>query len=179
MVQESLEAGADLFCFSGDKLLGGPQTGVIVGRADLVGKLKKHSLARALRADKLCLAALNATLLHYVKDEAERQIPVWRMIAANLDELRARAQSWVEQLGFGDVIRGESTVGGGSLPGETMPTWLLALDSPSSNRTLARLRQRQPPVIARVQDERVVLDPRTVLPEQDSLLLENLKIVLK
>jgi L-seryl-tRNA(Ser) seleniumtransferase len=176
-VQESLEAGADLVCFSGDKLLGGPQAGMVVGRADLIGKLRKHPLARALRLDKLCLAALNATLLHYLKDEAERQIPVWRMISAKQGELKARAQGWAERLGFGEVISGESTVGGGSLPGETMPTWLLALDSTSPNRTLARLRQCQPPVIARAQDERVVLDPRTVLPEQDDLLLENLKLV--
>lgn len=178
-VQESLDAGADLVCFSGDKLLGGPQAGVIVGRADLISKLRKQPLARALRADKLCLAALNATLLHYLIDDAERQIPVWRMIAAELDEIKARAQSWVEQLGCGEIIPGESTVGGGSLPGETMPTWLLALDSPSPNRTLSHLRRCQPPVIARVQDQRMVLDPRTVLPSQDSLLVENLRLILK
>jgi L-seryl-tRNA(Ser) seleniumtransferase len=177
MVQESLAAGADLVCFSGDKLLGGPQAGVIVGRADLVGKLKKHPLARALRADKLCLAALNATLLHYLKDEAVRQIPVWRMIAAKPDEIKARARGWADQLGRGEVIPGESTVGGGSLPGETTPTWLLALDSPSPSRLLARLRQCRPPIIARLQDARLILDPRTVLPEQDDLLLENLKLI--
>ena len=84
-VQESLAAGADLVCFSGDKLLGGPQAGIILGRADLVAKLKKHPLARAIRADKLCLAALTATLLHYLKDEAEREMPIWRMIAAPLE----------------------------------------------------------------------------------------------
>ncbi len=177
MVQESLAAGADLVCFSGDKLLGGPQAGVIVGRAELIAKLRKHPLARAVRADKMCLAALNATLLHYLKDEAERQVPVWRMIAAEPDELKARARSWAEQLGCGEAIPGESTVGGGSLPGETLPTWLLALDSPSPNRTLARLRQCRPPIIARVLDARLVLDPRTVLIEQDSLLLENLKLI--
>jgi L-seryl-tRNA(Ser) seleniumtransferase len=178
MVQESLAAGADLICFSGDKLLGGPQAGVIVGRADLIGKLKKHPLARALRADKLCLAALNATLLHYLKDEAERQIPVWRMIAAKPDVLEARARSWAEQLGRGEVIPGESTVGGGSLPGETLPTLLLALDSPSPSRLLVHLRQCRPPVIARAQDGRLVLDPRTVLTEQDDLLVGQLKSIL-
>jgi L-seryl-tRNA(Ser) seleniumtransferase len=178
MVQESLGAGADLVCFSGDKLLGGPQAGVIVGRDDLVTRLKKHPLARAVRADKLCLAALNATLLHYLKDEAEREIPVWRMIAAPVEQLQARAQLWADALGRGEVVPGESTVGGGSLPGETLPTWLLALDTPGPNRFLARLRQCRPPIIARAQDERVVLDPRTVLPEQDSLLAENLRILL-
>jgi len=178
MVQESLAAGADLVCFSGDKLLGGPQAGIVVGRADLVDKLKKHPLARAVRADKLCLAALNATLLHYLKDEAEREIPIWRMIAAKLEQIKDRAGRWVEVLGIGEVIHGESTVGGGSLPGETLPTWLLALDVPSPNRFLARLRQCKPPIVARTQDDRVVLDPRTVLPEQEERLLEGVKVVL-
>jgi L-seryl-tRNA(Ser) seleniumtransferase len=93
-VSESLAAGVDLVCFSGDKLLGGPQAGIIIGRSDLVARLKKHPLARALRADKLCLAALSATLLHYLKDNAEREIPVWRMISIPVDILRQRAESW-------------------------------------------------------------------------------------
>ena len=104
MVQESLAAGADLVCFSGDKLLGGPQAGIIAGRADLVARLRKHPLARAVRADKLCLAALSATLLHYIKDEAEREIPIWRMIAAPLDDLERRARLWAESLGQGQVL---------------------------------------------------------------------------
>jgi len=174
MVQESLAAGADLVCFSGDKLLGGPQAGIVVGKAELVGKLKKHPLARAIRADKLCLAALTATLLHYLKDEAEREIPIWRMIAATLEEIKQRAENWSAVLGQGQVIQGESTVGGGSLPGETLPTWLLALDARSPQRFLGQLRDAHPPVIARIQDERVVFDPRTLLPEQDPLLLSAL-----
>jgi L-seryl-tRNA(Ser) seleniumtransferase len=178
MVQESLAAGADLVCFSGDKLLGGPQAGIITGRADLVARLRKHPLARAVRADKLCLAALSATLLHYLKDEAEREIPIWRMIAAPLDDLERRARLWAEALGQGQVLRGESTVGGGSLPDETLPAWLLALDVSSPNHTLKRLRQATTPVIARTLDERVVLDPRTVLPEQETRLLEILREVV-
>jgi L-seryl-tRNA(Ser) seleniumtransferase len=178
MVQESLQAGADLVMFSGDKLLGGPQAGIIVGRADLVARLKKHPLARAIRADKLCLAALSATLLHYLKDEAVSQIPVWRMITAQPDQLQARAEAWVGSLGLGEVVTGESTVGGGSLPGETLPTRLLALDVPGPNRFLARLRQAPTPVIARTQGERVVLDPRTVLPEQDETLLLSVQAQL-
>ncbi|HEX7974995.1 MAG TPA: L-seryl-tRNA(Sec) selenium transferase, partial [Anaerolineales bacterium] len=114
-VQESLDTGSDLVCFSGDKLLGGPQAGIIVGAAGWVARLKKHPLARALRADKLCLAALSATLLHYLKDEAEREVPVWRMISAAPDQLHAQALRWQEALGRGEVIAGESTVGGGSL----------------------------------------------------------------
>ena len=178
MVQESLAAGADLVCFSGDKLLGGPQAGIIVGRAALVDRLKKHPLARAVRADKLCLAALSATLLHYIKDEAEREIPIWRMIAASLEDIERRARAWESFLGQGDVIPGESTVGGGSLPGETLPTRLLALDVASPNRILARLRQGRLPVIARTQDARIVLDPRTVLEEQEKVMLESLQGVL-
>jgi L-seryl-tRNA(Ser) seleniumtransferase len=177
-VGESLAGGADLVCFSGDKLLGGPQAGIIAGRADLVDRLKKHSLARALRADKICLAGLAATLMHYLKDEAEREIPVWRMISAPLDSLRERAECWRRAAGQGEVIPGESTVGGGSLPDETLPTALLALEVRSPNRTLAQLRRAEPPVIARVQAGRVVFDPRTVLADQEEGLLAGIKKVL-
>lgn len=177
-VQDSLDAGADLVSFSGDKLLGGPQAGIIIGRADLVAKLRKHPLARALRPDKLCLAALSATLLHYLKDEAEREIPIWQMIAAPGEQLYNRAHTWAEQLGQGDVIPGESAVGGGSLPGETLPTFLLSLRVRSPQRTMNHLRQLDPPVIARVQDDLILLDPRTVLPEQDAPLVDNLQLVL-
>jgi L-seryl-tRNA(Ser) seleniumtransferase len=170
-VQESLAAGVDLVCFSGDKLLGGPQAGIIIGRADLVAKIKKHPLARAVRADKLCLAALSATLLHYLKDEAETEIPILRMLATSLEDIKDRAQAWASALGRGEVIAGQSTVGGGSLPGEMLPTWLLALQVKNPNRYLARLRQVKPPLIARILDERVVLDPRTVLPEQDHTVI--------
>ncbi|RPI30859.1 MAG: L-seryl-tRNA(Sec) selenium transferase [Chloroflexota bacterium] len=174
MVQESLEAGADLVCFSGDKLLGGPQAGIIAGRADLVARLKKHPLARALRADKLCLAALSATLLHYLKDEALIEIPIWRMISAPVDEIRMRAEAWANALGKGEIIPGLSTAGGGSLPGETMPTFLLAIATPSPDRILARLRATRPAIIARLEDDRLVFDPRTVFPEQDKTFLSNL-----
>lgn len=177
MVQESLAQGADLVCFSGDKLLGGPQAGIIVGRADLVAKLKKHPLARAIRADKLCLAGLSATLLHYLKDEAAQEVPVWRMIAMPTEQIRERAQNWVEVIGHGEVINGESTVGGGSLPGETLPTFTLALRVRGPNRFLARLRESNPAIIARLDDDRVVLDPRTVLPEQEGALLDGLRRV--
>jgi L-seryl-tRNA(Ser) seleniumtransferase len=169
-VQESLNAGADLVTFSGDKLLGGPQAGIIVGRKELVGKLKKHPLARAIRADKLALGALSATLLHYLKDEALTEIPVWRMISATEDELRIRVTAWIEALGIGQTIAGESTVGGGSLPGQVLPTVLLALSNPNPMKLISWLRESDPPVIGRIQENRVVLDPRTILPEQDDAL---------
>jgi L-seryl-tRNA(Ser) seleniumtransferase len=178
MVQESLAAGADLVCFSGDKLLGGPQAGIIIGRLDLLDRIKKHPLARAIRADKLCLAALSATLLHYLKDEAEQAIPTWRMISATIEEIRLRARSWVTILGQGQVVPGESTIGGGSLPEETLPTYLISLSPPSPNRLLTRLRQLRPPIIARLENDCLVLDPRTVLPEQEPALLSALDVVL-
>ncbi len=174
-VQESLAAGADLVTFSGDKLLGGPQAGIIVGRADLVNKLKKHPLARAIRADKLALAALSATLLHYLKDEALQEVPVWRMIAATENELQTRVLKWIAALRVGETLRGESTVGGGSLPGQVLPTILLALSNSSPSKFLTQLRAANPPVIARIQDDRIVLDPRTTLPEQDKTLLSTLR----
>ena len=179
MVQESLEAGADLVCFSGDKLLGGPQAGIIIGRAGLVAKLKKHPLARAVRADKLCLSGLTATLLHYLKDEAVEKIPVWQMIAATPEQVRIRATEWSVTLNQRrwkscQVIPGRSTVGGGSLPGETLPTYLLALTVAHPDQFLKRLRTCQPPVIARLEEDHVVLDPRSVLPEQDETLLAGL-----
>jgi L-seryl-tRNA(Ser) seleniumtransferase len=179
MVSESLEAGADLVCFSGDKLLGGPQAGIIIGDADLITKLKKHPLARAIRADKLCLSALTATLLHYVKDEALREIPIWQMIAASASALQQRAEDWMKTLGMGEIISNQSTVGGGSLPEETLPTFVLALSVRSPNRYLDRLRQCQPPIIARLEADKVIFDPRTVLPDQDHDLLAAIHISLE
>jgi len=174
-VFESLSAGADLVCFSGDKLIGGPQAGIIVGKTELIAKLKKHPLARAVRADKLCLAALSATLLHYLKDEAVREIPIWRMIAAPAEILQNRAINWKQTLGMGEVVTSQSTVGGGSLPDETLPTFVLSLSVHSPNRFLERLRQYLPPVIARLEADHVLFDPRTIMPEQDNNLLAAIR----
>jgi L-seryl-tRNA(Ser) seleniumtransferase len=188
LVQESVAAGAGLVLFSGDKLLGGPQAGVIVGRADLIARLRQHPLMRALRPDKITLAALGATLLHYVRGEAEREIPVWRMIRAQPPELEARARAWLARLpamagALAGVEPGESTIGGGSLPGETLPTHVLALRGtrrPASwaAATATALRAGTPPVVARIDDDRVLLDPRTVLPEQDEALMAALGLVV-
>jgi L-seryl-tRNA(Ser) seleniumtransferase len=174
MAQESLSAGADLVLFSGDKLLGGPQAGIVIGRADLVETLKRHPLARAMRADKLCLAGLAATLEHYRRGEALEKIPVWRMISLPAETIRARAEAWATVIG-GEVVPSESTIGGGSLPGETLPTWAFAPPVDQPNDAAARLRQHHPPVIARVAQDRLLLDPRTVLPGQDQVLLDALK----
>lgn len=178
-IQDSLAAGADLVCFSGDKLLGGPQAGIILGRADLVARLRKHPLARAIRADKLCLAGLSATLSHYLKDEADCKIPVWRMISTHLTSLQERACSWQAALQQGEIISTQSTVGGGSLPHETLPTSALYLKVTKPNRLLELLRQHSTPIIARIESEGVVLDPRTVLPEQDNDLLNGIQQALR
>jgi L-seryl-tRNA(Ser) seleniumtransferase len=174
MVQESVQSGADLVAFSGDKLLGGPQAGILVGRRALIDKLRKHPLARAVRADKLCLAALEATLGHYLRDEAAEQVPVWRMIAAEADGLRQRAAAWAAELGQGRVLAERSTVGGGSLPEETLPTWALSLDVAHPRAFVSRLHTARPPVIPRIVEDQVVFDPRTVLPEEEPALLKSI-----
>lgn len=177
-VQESIAAGVDIVCFSGDKLLGGPQAGIIIGRKDLIAKIKKHPLARAVRADKISLAGLTATLLHYLKDDAEREIPIWRMMSLTLKQVRGRVEAWAEELGQGQIVDGESTIGGGSLPGESIKTCLLSLDVKSADKFLKKLREQHPPIIARTENNKVLLDPRTVLPEQEGALLVGLKNIL-
>jgi L-seryl-tRNA(Ser) seleniumtransferase len=177
-VQESLATGADIVCFSGDKLLGGPQAGIIVGKKELLDKIKKHPLARAVRADKLCLAALNATLLHYLRDEAAREIPVWKMISMTARTAKVRAEAWKKSLGQGEVVPSESTVGGGSLPDESMPTFVLSLSVKNPDKFLKRLRAQNPPIIARTENDLLLFDPRTVLPEQDQSLLSVLYSLL-
>ncbi len=174
-LQESLAAGADIVCFSGDKLLGGPQAGILLGRKPVIDRLRRYQLSRALRPDKMCLAALSATLEHYLKDEALETIPVWQMIAAPAARLKERVQGWIEELGFGSCIAGESTIGGGSLPGETLPSWLLSMSVRHPNASAHRLRGAQPPVIARIEQDQILLDPRTVLPEQEPDLLAALQ----
>lgn len=191
-IQESLAAGVDLVTASGDKLLGGPQAGLILGRAALVNKIKKHPLTRALRVDKITLAALQATLLAYLENKATAEIPVWQMIAAEPAQLTRRARKWQKAL-QGEprlaslsppvktrLLNSLSAVGGGSLPGQTLPTKVLALEVPSAERLAATLRRpdRQPPVVARIEDNRLLLDPRTVLPEQDQELVQALKQAL-
>jgi L-seryl-tRNA(Ser) seleniumtransferase len=155
--------------------LGGPQSGIIVGKKDLIDKIRKHPLARAVRADKTCLAGLTATLLHYLKDEAEREIPIWRMMSLTPDHVKVRAESWRNALGAGDVMESESTVGGGSLPDESTPTFVLALSVKSPDKFLKKLREANPPIIARTENDRVLFDPRTVL--DDELFLATLKRV--
>ncbi len=182
MPQESLAAGADVVCFSGDKLLGGPQAGILVGRAHVLARIAKHPLMRAVRIDKMTLAALEATLRHYQRDQAETHIPTWRMISARPEKIATRATKWASELQAQGIAartqRGESTVGGGSLPGETLPSTLLAIDATSLPLSLdelaKRLRLRSTPIITRILRDTLLLDPRTVLEEQDGEVLLGL-----
>ncbi|HEX4206321.1 MAG TPA: L-seryl-tRNA(Sec) selenium transferase, partial [Ktedonobacteraceae bacterium] len=168
--QESIAAGADVVCFSGDKLLGGPQAGIIVGKAEVIARLARHPLMRALRIDKMTLAALEATLRLYQREQATTHIPVWRMISATQEQLARRAKSWVAQLREHEILAqtqpGESTIGGGSLPGETLPTTLLALDAHAVTLPLEDLAQalrlRPTPIVARIQHDKLLFDPRTI-----------------
>lgn len=182
--QESIAAGADVVCFSGDKLLGGPQAGIIAGRRDLLANIEKHPLMRAVRIDKLTLAALEATLRLHRNGQAEHDIPVWRAIATPLSAIRVRAEAWAAWLRergmAASVVAGDSTIGGGSLPGETLPTALCVItlrdgqgEAEEIGELARRLRTGEPAVVGRVSRDQLLLDPRTVLPEEDTELLQR------
>ncbi len=183
MVLQSVAAGAGLVFFSGDKLVGGPQAGIIVGKQQLIDKLKKHPLARAVRIDKIRLAGLATTLIYYLKGEAVTNIPIWRMISAPTEEIDQRARQWAQALGgLAEVIAGETMVGGGSLPGSTLPTRLVAISGKGKGKGQnvahilgRRLRCQQIPVIGRISDNVLLLDPRSVLPEEDKAVLQALR----
>ena len=183
MIQQSVAIGAGLVFSSGDKLMGGPQAGIIVGRKQLIDRLKKHPLARAVRIDKIRLAGLVTTLIHYLKGEAVNKIPVWRMISAPVEEIDQRARLWAQSLGgSARVVDGESMIGGGSLPGGTLPTRLVAIgeEGKRKHQNIAqalsqRLRSQEVPVIGRISGNVLLLDPRSVLPEEDKIVLQALQ----
>jgi L-seryl-tRNA(Ser) seleniumtransferase len=181
IVSESLTAGADLVLFSGDKLLGGPQSGVIVGRAAIVEKLRKNPLARALRVDKLTLAALQATLEIHRARRAFEEIPVLRQLATPADEIRTRAEHLAERLRNHtsaavtiSVEEVSSATGGGALPEQLLPSWAIAIAGENAADLSKRLRTGEPAVFGRVQDNRVLIDLRTVPPADDELLMARL-----
>jgi L-seryl-tRNA(Ser) seleniumtransferase len=182
-VQESLAAGSDLTFFSGDKLFGGPQAGIIVGRAELVDRLRRHPLARALRMDKGSIAALAATAGHYLRGEALEKVPVWQMISMPLEVVQRRASRWARAIGAqARVVDGRSMVGGGSLPEESLPTRLVSIPAhgETSVAELARrLRLGQPPVVARIEHDNLLLDPRTVLAGEDASLIAAVRAALQ
>lgn len=177
VVSASIDAGADVVCFSGDKLLGGPQAGIMVGRAALLQKIRSHPLMRALRVDKLTYAALEATLIEYLAGRAAETVPVVRMLSLTVEQIGARTRALAARIhGRGDwqveIIDGRSTIGGGSAPGIELPTRLIALSrGDESAEDLERfLRRADPPIVARIHDDRVVIDLRTVAPEEDEIL---------
>lgn len=181
--RESVAAGADLVLFSGDKLLGGPQAGLIAGTSDLVSRLRTSPLTRALRVDKGTLAALEATLrLYRDPSEALREIPVLRMLATPLGELRARVEALRDRVaagtpagGYGfQVVEGEGRVGGGTYPGHPLPSWVLRITGEGAPGLARRLRNGTPPVVARVEDDALLLDLRTADPAQDGEVAEAL-----
>ena len=174
-VHEAVRDGADIICFSGDKLLGGPQSGIIIGKNKYLDKIKKHPLARAVRSDKLCLSGLSETLTHYLKGEALEKIPVWAMISRDIRDIKKTAENWRKEIGKGQVAKSKSMVGGGSLPAESLDTFVLALNVDKPNQFLLKLRQCCIPIIARIEEDQVLLDPRTVLPEQEKDLITFLK----
>ena len=178
MVQQSVKAGALVF-FSGDKLVGGPQAGIIVGQKQHMEILKRHPLARAVRVDKTRLAGLAVTLMHYLKGEALQKIPVWRMISMPVKDIEKRAGLWAKSGGGLKVIDGETMVGGGSLPGGTLPTKLVVMGTEKNAQAIAKkLRSREIPVIGRIEKGRLLLDPRTVLPEEDEVIIKALSEVV-
>ncbi|HET7035597.1 MAG TPA: L-seryl-tRNA(Sec) selenium transferase [Thermomicrobiaceae bacterium] len=187
-IGESLAAGVDIVCASGDKLLGGPQAGIICGRRELVQSVAAHPLARALRADKTTLAGLAATLRHYVAGDYTFTVPVWRMLAAPLDALQERCRAWqaaLDDLAPAQVVASRAAVGGGSLPGDTLESRALALDAATATKcgmTLdelaRRLRAGTPPVMPHVEDGRLLIDARTVLPDQDEGVVAALRAAL-
>jgi L-seryl-tRNA(Ser) seleniumtransferase len=170
-VRASLEAGASIVTASGDKLLGGPQAGLIAGTREWIAKIERHPLARAVRADKTCLAGVAATLRHYANGEAAEKIPVWRMIGATEESLNQRATAVVDRLGEARLSVGirnaNATIGGGSLPGQVLPSFALAIKNSDPDVLAHRLRTGTPSVFGRVENQEVLLDLRSVLPEQD------------
>ena len=181
-VTATVAAGVDACCFSGDKLFGGPQAGIIVGRAALVDRIRRHPLMRALRVDKMTYAALEATLAEYAAGRADAAVPVQQMLALTVDDIRARAAKVSAAIDALDgwharVVDGMSAIGGGSAPGIELPTSLIAItrDGLGPDALEQRLRAATPPVIARIEDDRLLIDLRTVLPRQDGQLAELLR----
>jgi L-seryl-tRNA(Ser) seleniumtransferase len=178
-VSDSLALGVDIVTYSGDKLLGGPQAGLITGRPDLISRMRSNALFRALRVDKLTYAALEATLLSYLRQQYD-SIPAVRMICTSKDSIRRRAESFRQAISSKDfsieLCDGESLIGGGAAPSATLPTCLLSIQHRhfSAADFAAHLRQSDPPIIARIEEDRVLLDLRTVFPEQDQMLISAL-----
>ncbi len=180
-VSGSLEDGSDLVCFSGDKLFGGPQAGLIVGARDLVDRIRRNPLMRAMRVDKLIYSVLERTLIEYETGRYEETLPVWRLLRLSAEEIRGRARDLADRLPQGslhlELVDGYSLTGGGSAPEERIPTTLVAVTSTrrSPNEIEETLRRFRVPILTRIEEDRVLIDLRSVFPEQDALVLEALQ----
>ena len=169
--QQSIAWGASVVTFSGDKLLGGPQSGIIAGRADLVAQCARHPLARALRPGAHVLLAMQEVAMSYLDRTAAARVPFWRMVSTEVDDLRARARAVVDAAGLGEVVDSEAVPGAGSAPGFTMPSVAVRV---TGDRTAA-LRAATPPVIARTRDGATLLDLRSVEPDDDQHVAHALR----
>jgi len=186
--QEAVQAGADVVTFSGDKLLGGPQAGIILGTRDLIERIKTNPLSRALRIDKLTLAALESTLIAYLSEgEAIRVIPTLRMLTVSVEELRKQArrlQRLIRQetdKATVEIISERSQVGGGALPLQAVPTWALAVKplKGTADALEAELRKLEPPIVARIVDDRLILDLRTIQEDELRFIARGMAVALK
>jgi L-seryl-tRNA(Ser) seleniumtransferase len=173
-VQESIAEGVALVSFSGDKLLGGPQAGVLAGQAALIARLRRNPMFRALRLDKLILGALETVLRYSLLEQWDR-IPALRMIALTVAQIKARSEALILRLGKGELVEGASVIGGGSTPEQSIPTWLISIRTAHVNQVERALREHHPPVIARIEEDCLILDLRTVAEEEEPDLLRALQ----
>lgn len=183
MVQEAIAEGIDVVCFSGDKLLGGAQGGIILGKRQYLDKIRKHPLLRVLRIGKMTTIALQLTLLHYLKKEAIEKVPVWQMINYPIQEIASRAEEISKKLTdlgvVSSICDGFSTVGGGSLPDQTLPTKLISIEPPCAVEDFARrLRFSSPSLLGRIEDNRFLIDPRTIMPSLDGTVIKIIQNTL-
>lgn len=173
-VQAALSEGIDLVTFSGDKLLGGPQAGIVVGKSSLVARLRNNPLMRALRVDKLTLAALGATLQAYRDGTIAKSLPLYRMLSWSLEELRARAARYTAAMADASAVESEAFAGGGTLPQQRIASIAIAIAGRNAPNLAARLRSADPPVVARIEEDRVLLDLRTIRREEDDAVITAL-----
>ena len=184
MPQEAIKAGVDITLFSGDKLLGGPQAGIIIGKKHFIDTLKQHPLYRILRIDKMNLTALVRTLLHNIDNDAITKIPVWKMICRSESSIKRQALQWSKAIGLlASVKEGKSTIGGGSLPGETLPTWLVTIDCRDLvggvEKLAQNLRSNVLPIIGRIENNQLLLDLRTVEERKAPVALQSICDIVK
>ena len=180
--EESIKNGASLVLFSGDKLLGGPQAGIIVGKLNLLDKISKNPMARAVRIDKFTMSSLQTTLNHYIKNEVTKKIPIWIMISQKKSSILNRVKKWQNACKIKtEICETQSTIGGGSLPGQLIPSFSLSIPETknlTADQIARKLRKNNIPIISRIEHQKVFLDARTVFPKQDKTILSALDSII-